>query len=232
VPTLENFEGTLDELRAKTRVDMETSAKNAAERKSLDAYIEQLVAQTTYDVPDVMIHNLAHELLHDQERQFTRYGITLEQMLQYRGQTHDEAIEALVPDAERQLKVTLALREVVNGEGLMISQEEVEQEVTRLLDSSEDGQRPSVAEVFQNEQLISSVANSVLDRKLRERMIAIANGVAPELEADEAPELEADEAPELEADEAPQAEADEAPQAEADETAPTPEAAETPATAE
>jgi trigger factor len=66
LPTLEDFEGTLDELRAKTRGDLETAAKNAAERKTLDSYIEQLVEQTSYDIPDVMVHELAHEMLHDQ----------------------------------------------------------------------------------------------------------------------------------------------------------------------
>lgn len=216
VPTLEDFEGTLDELRAKTRADMETSAKSAAERKTVDDYIEQLVAQTSYDVPEVMVHELAHQLLHDQERQFSRYGITLDQMLQYRGQTHEEAIEALVPDAERQTRVTLALREVVNREGLAISQDEVEQEVERLLEDYEAEQRPSVAEVLQSSQMITSVANAVLDRKLRERLLAIATGTAPEPEAARA-------ADEVAAD------------AEAAETraaTPAPEAAETPATAE
>jgi trigger factor len=190
VPTLENFEGTLDELRAKTRTDLETAAKNAAERKALDSYIDQLVAQTSYDIPDVMVHDLAHEMLHDQERQFQRYGISLEQMLQYRGQTHEEAVEALLPDAERQTKVTLALREVVRHEGLNISPEEVQGEVGRLLQEYDEEQRPAVAQML-NSQLINSVANSVLDRKLRERLVAIATGSAPALgEDDVVPEPE------------------------------------------
>jgi trigger factor len=161
-------------------------------------------------------------MLHDQERQFSRYGITLDQMLQYRGQTHEEAIEALVPDAERQTRVTLALREVVNREGLAISQEEVEQEVERLLEDYPVEERPSVAEVLQSSQMINSVANAVLDRKLRERLLAIATGTAP------APEAEPTATPEAEAaGAAPQV--DEAPKGEA---APAAEAAETPATAE
>jgi trigger factor len=181
LPTLENFEGTLEELRAKTRADLETAAKSAAERKTLDAYIDELVAQTEYDIPDVMVHELADQLLHDQERQFARYGITLEQMLQYRGQTHDDAVEALLPDAERQTKVTLALREVVGREGLNISPDEINEEVGRLLEDYDEEQRPSVAQML-NTQLINSVANSVLDRKLRERLLAIATGTAPDLD--------------------------------------------------
>lgn len=209
VTTLESFDGTLEELRAKTLADMATSAKNAAERKALDSYIEQLVAQTSYDIPEVMVHDLAHSMLHDQEREFSRYGITLDQMLQYRGQTHEEAIEALVPDAERQTKVTLALREVVRHEGLNTSPVEIAQEVERLLVDYEGDQRPSVAEVLQSRQMVNSVASSVLDRKLRERLIAIAAGIAPALAApiDEAAvestpsAAEAEPAPETDAEE-------------------------------
>lgn len=180
LPTLENFEGSLDDLRAKTRADLETAARTAAERETTDSYIEQLVAQTSYDIPDVMVHELAHDMLHDQERQFSRYGITLEQMLQYRGQTHEQAVEALLPDAERQTKVTLALREVVRHENLDISDDEISGEVERLILDYDEAQRANVAQTLQG-QLRSSVANAVLDRKLRERLLAIATGEAPAL---------------------------------------------------
>ena len=92
VPVLENFEGSLDELREKTRADLEESARTLAERKVLDTFIEQVIAGTAYDIPDVLIHERAHELLHEQGAQFERYGISLDQMLQYRGKTHEEAI--------------------------------------------------------------------------------------------------------------------------------------------
>jgi carboxypeptidase PM20D1 len=53
----------------------------------IDGYITQLLAGSEFDIPDAMIDETAHGLLHDQERQFQQYGITLEQMLQFRGQT-------------------------------------------------------------------------------------------------------------------------------------------------
>lgn len=238
LPTLENFEGTLEDLRAKTRTDLETAAKNAAERKALDTYIDRLVEQTEYDIPDVMIRELADQLLHDQERQFARYGITLEQMLQFRGQTHDDAVEALLPDAERQTKVSLALREVVDREGLNISPDELNAEVGRLLESYDEAERTAVVQQLMNPQLINSVANSVLDRKLRERLLAIASGTAPDLDAPAEPPAEAEadtNAPEAEAvavaeveaelEAEPEAEPVAEPEAEAEITTPT---AETP----
>ena len=197
LPTLEEFEGTLEELRAKTRSDLEVAARNAAERKSLDSYVDQLVAQTSYDIPDVMVSELAHELLRDQERQFSRYGITMEQMLQYRGQTHEQAVEALLPDAERQTRITLALREVVGHEGLTISQAELQTELSRLLLDYNESERASVAQTLQT-QMLNNVASAALDRKLRERLVAIAVGEAPALEGSVAPAAVAPEGAEVE----------------------------------
>lgn len=179
VPTLENFEGSLEELRAKTRAELEQTARNAAERKTLDSYIDQLVTQTSFDIPEVMVREVAESLLQEQERQFARYGITLEQMLEFRGQSRDDAIEALMPDAERQTKINLALREVVRREGLETTEAELTSEMDRLLNDYEAEDRANVAQILRT-QLRSTVANAVLDRKLRERLLAIATGTAPE----------------------------------------------------
>jgi trigger factor len=182
VPMLEEVEGTLDELRTKTRAELQESAREVAERTAIDAYIGQLVAQTEYDIPDALIEREAHDLLHQQGHEFERYGITLEQMLQYRGQTHDDAVEELKPRAEERLRSTLALREVALAEALTADEDEVDAEVERMLETYEEEQRER-ARTLLTGQLRSTVASSVLDKKLRERLLLIATGDAPQLEA-------------------------------------------------
>src|SRR6185436_232201 len=90
LPVLEEFEGTLDELREKTRRELEQTSRESAERETLESYIKQLVEQTEYDIPDALIEREADELLHQQGHELERYGITLDQMLKYRNKTHDE----------------------------------------------------------------------------------------------------------------------------------------------
>jgi trigger factor len=182
LPVLEEFEGTLDELREKTRGELAETARESAERETLDAYIKQLVEQTEYDIPDALIEREADEMLHRQGHEFERYGITLDQMLQYRGKTHDEAVDELKPQAEERLKTSLAVGEVVRAEGLSVDEAEVEAEVERMLDTYEEEQRER-ARALLTSQLRPSVASSVLDKKLRERLVAIATGNAPALEA-------------------------------------------------
>jgi trigger factor len=190
LPVLEEFEGTLDELRAKTRKELEETARESAERKTTDAFIKQLVEQSAYDIPDALIDREADELLHRQGHEFERYGITLEQMLQYRGKTHDEAVDELKPQAEERLKTTLALREVMRAEGLEVDEAEVDAEVEQMLDTYEEEQRER-ARTLLSTQLRPTVASSVLDKKLRERLVLIAIGEAPAIEAAPEPSVEA-----------------------------------------
>jgi hypothetical protein len=81
--------------------------------------------------------------------------------------------------------------------------------VQRLALDYDEAGRENIIQTLRT-QMLTNVVNVALDRKLRERIVAIATGSAPALAApaDEAP---ADEAP-APADEAP---ADEAPAAEA-----------------
>ncbi len=184
LPTLEEFDGTLDDLRAKTRADLEQRTQQAAEQKLIDSFIEQVVAQTEFDLPQVMITEVAEELLNEQGGQFARYGITLDQMLQFRNQTRAEAIEELLPEAERRLKVRLALREIVEQELLDVSPSELHEAATEMLSSYGDEERDAVMQALARKdvstQFFSNVAHSVLNRKLRARLMAIAAGEAPE----------------------------------------------------
>ncbi len=180
LPTLENFEGTLDELREKTRKELEDAARNVGERTLLDSYIGKVVEQSEFDMPDVMIQQQAEAMLEDQGRQFERYGINLDQMLQFRNKTREEATEELYPEAENRLKTTLALQEIVRREQLNISNEDIDEEVQRLLQDYQEEERPNIAQVL-NQQLRGTVANAVLDRKLRARLVEIATGTAPAL---------------------------------------------------
>jgi trigger factor len=180
LPVLDEFEGTLDELRAKTREDLAENLREGAKRETIDAYIKQLVEQTDYDMPDALIEQEADSMLHQRGHEFERYGISLDQMLQYRGQTHDEAVEELKPQAEERLKITLALRELVRAEGLTADESEIDAEVARLLDGYEEEQRER-AQVLLSTQLRPTVASTVIDKKLRDRLFEIATGAAPEL---------------------------------------------------
>jgi trigger factor len=186
LPTLEEFEGTLEDMREEARQKLEEGAQSEAERQVADSFIEQVIEQTEYDVPDVMIREMGNEMLEQQGQRFAQYGITIDQMLQFRGQTRDDAIDELLPEAEKRLKTRLALQQIVEREQIDVSNEEMQQEAENTLQSYDEDTRQAIQEAISSQQEVASqfytmTANAVLDRKLRERILAIATGNAPEL---------------------------------------------------
>jgi trigger factor len=183
--TLEEFEGTLDELREKTRAELVEAARASAERLVIDTYIERLVEQSTYDIPDVLIEREADRLLHNQEYyQYERYGVKAEQVYKLQNRDRDEILKGMLPQGEERLKINLALREVVRAEDLQLEDAEIDSEVDRLVEEYEEQQRDQARQLLSTE-LRSSVASNVLDKKLRDRLMAIATGIeTPEREAD------------------------------------------------
>src|SRR5262249_9458029 len=111
---------------------------------------------------------------------------------QYRGQTHDEAVDELKPQAEERLKTTLALRELVRAEGLTADEAEVDAEVARLIETYEEDQRER-AQVLLSTQLRPTIASTVIEKKRRDRLLEIATGTAPEPVVPAAVSAEADE---------------------------------------
>lgn len=182
LPGLQEFDGDLEGLRADARTRLTTNAREHARRDLLNAYIEQLVAATEYDIPDAMIRERADELLQQQVGELSRYGINLEQYLQITNKTHDAAVQELLGPAEESLKSSLALRRVVEHEQIVVDPADVDAEVEVLLNDYPEDRRAFVRQRL-NSDLRPSVAASVMDRKLRDRIVEIATGAAPELPA-------------------------------------------------
>ncbi len=195
LPTLEESEGSLDDLRAETRKTLEANQRRETENNTVDAYLKELTAQTEYDIPDALIRQEADSMLEEQARSFERYGITLDQMLQFRNQTREDAANDLLPQAEERLKTRLALGKIVQAEGFTVDNDEIDAEVSRIIETYDEQERDT-ARALLSSQLRSTVANSVLDQKLRDRLFAIATGNAPELPEQTAQDDEAaDETP-------------------------------------
>jgi trigger factor len=193
LPTLEEFEGSLDELREKTRQELVEAARESAEREVVDTYIARLVEQSHFDLPEVLVEREADRILHQQEyEQYERYGVKAEQVYKLQNRDRDELVQQLLPQGEARLKINLALREVVQGEQLQIDNSEIDSEVDRLVEQYEEAQRERARTLLSTE-LRGTVANNILDKKLRDRLIALATGAeVPSASTTDTPTPDAD----------------------------------------
>jgi len=186
LPTLENFEGSLADFKIKTSDELAKNANTNSENRLINAFVDGLVAGAIYDYPDVAVEQEADRVLSTQEAEYTRYGTTAEAVYKQMGQDRKELVKRLLPEGEERLKRNLAMREFVLAEGLTVSDEEIDAEIGAMLGDYNGEQRDAMLGLLRG-QMVTSIANSVLDKKMRARIIEIATQGAGAVAATEAP---------------------------------------------
>src|SRR5574344_819815 len=121
----ESLEKTVEE-NIKARKDMD------AENKYMDALLEEAANTMTVDVPEVMIHEEEHRMVHQYEDNLKMQGITLEQFFQFTNSNEEALMEQMKSEAEKRVKYRLMLEEIAKAESFEISEKEVDEEANTL----------------------------------------------------------------------------------------------------
>lgn len=176
LPTLTEFEGDLDAMRANARERLERAAQDKAQRSLIEEYLNKLAEETPLEIPEAMVHDRAEELFHQQVAEFERYGINEDQFLKLSNKTHDEAVHEFMERAEPDVRRSLIVRELIRREGLTVSDEDLAIENQRFLEDFSEDRRDEIQKMLQQPNMRQMVASSALDRKLRDHLVALATG--------------------------------------------------------
>lgn len=126
---------TLEELKDSIRKGIETNNEKQADQQVENDLIEQVVNGMKADVPDAMIDSRVDELVQDFEYRIAQQCLKLDQYLQYMGMDKDAFRAQFTEQAEKQVKMRLAMEAIVAKEGIEASDEEFEAEVQRIADA-------------------------------------------------------------------------------------------------
>lgn len=119
--TIEEYK---EDLRKKKSEEIENNAKNIRTSRVLDKVVEGMEV----DLPPVMVDNAIEEQIRNMDYNMRSQGIALDQYLQMLGQSLDEFKETMRPDAEQEVRRSLALDAVVEAEDFEVTDEEMEVE--------------------------------------------------------------------------------------------------------
>ena len=106
------------------------------EKEAEDKYIDDLLAAVAKDseveVPEVMIKDEQHRMLHEYEQNLKMQGISLEQFMQFTGLTHDKLMEEYKETATKRVTYRLILDAIIKKEKIDATEKEVDKEVSEL----------------------------------------------------------------------------------------------------
>lgn len=119
---------TVDELKSDVKKHLEEDANKRAdaevEGKIFDAVIEKLEGE----IPQIMFDNKVNDMVEDLNQRLAQQGLTLEMYMQFTGLTIESVKETYKEQAEKQVKLRLALEKIAELESIVATEEDIEKE--------------------------------------------------------------------------------------------------------
>jgi trigger factor len=179
---------TLDELRAAMREQLEAAAEQRVDGEFRGRVLDVVAEGVDVQVPEVMVHEKAHEMVDSFERSIRSQGMEPEQYYQLAGTDHHQFEERVRPDAEDTVKKELVLEAVAAAEGIVAEEDEVMHEISHLAEDSERSVQ-EIAQVLRNNGTYSMLEEEISRQKALDFLVENAVPVpVPEYEVVEGDE--------------------------------------------
>ena len=123
---------TLDEYKADLKAKMVKRNETAAETEVENALAEALMEKLVAEIPEVMFETETENFVRDYDTRLRQSGLDLATYCKYTGMTLEALRAQMRPQAERQVKVRLALEKIASLEALTVTEEETEAEYQRI----------------------------------------------------------------------------------------------------
>ena len=126
---------TLDELKASIRQGMQEKNDRQAEQAVENDLIDQVVNGMQAEIPQAMIDERVNELVQDFEYRIREQGMDLKTYLGYMGMKLEQFRDEFLPQAEKQVKMRLAMEAVAAREKIEATEEEYEAEIAKIAEA-------------------------------------------------------------------------------------------------
>lgn len=126
--TLEEYKA---DLTKKLEEANEKKADTEVENKLMDAVLDGMKAE----IPQVMFDHRVDEMVQEFEQRLSSQGMNLEIYMQYTGMDMDSFRKTFAEQAEKQVKLRLALEKIVELENIIATDEDVEEEFKKIAEA-------------------------------------------------------------------------------------------------
>ncbi len=123
---------TLDEYKADIKSKMVDRNDRQAEAEVENALAEALMEKLEAEIPEVMFEAETENFVRDYDTRLRQNGLDLATYMKYTGLTLEALRDQMRPQAERQVKVRLALEKIASLENIIISEAETDAEYQRI----------------------------------------------------------------------------------------------------
>ena len=172
----------LQELRDRIEKDLREQAEREAKRRLEDKVIKAVVELAEMEVPEVLVEREIDRYVEDEKAHLRQHRIGMEEYLRSLKKTEQELREELRPEATRRVKESLALRKLMELEGIEVNEDEVNAEIDTMVENA--GERiEEMRRILSAPSYRESLEQMLRTRKTTQRLVDIATSSTPDAAA-------------------------------------------------
>lgn len=123
---------TLDEYKADLKKQISEKKEADAKTDMENQLLEQITDNMKAEIPECMFAKRCDEMVQDYSYRLQMQGLNLNTYLQYLGQDMDSFKETFKEAAEKQVKVSVALRAIIEAEKIEATDEDIDKEAAKI----------------------------------------------------------------------------------------------------
>lgn len=185
---------TVEALRERVREDLQAQLQREADAGYHEEIVDLLVATSEIEYPDVLVEREIDRLIDRESNHASHTEEGLNQWLQAIGKSLTEVRDELRENADRQVQRMLVLSELVDVEGIEVGEEQIDEEIDRMISGVAIGgpeaggsaeQMASMRQLFDTPESRNSIAAQLTTQLAMDRLTEITSAPEEESEAGE-----------------------------------------------
>ena len=126
---------TVAEYRAELKEQIAKRLESESERDLDDKLTNAVIEKVEGEIPSQMIDNEANQMIREMDMRLRQQGMDMNTYMQYTGMNADSVLEMYKPEAERRVKMRLALEKIAELEDVKPTEDDIKAEYDRMAEA-------------------------------------------------------------------------------------------------
>lgn len=123
---------TMEEYKEDLKKNLLARKEEELKRVKEEAVIGKIIENAQMEIPEQMVQSQCNQMIQEFAQRIQSQGLSFEQYMQFSGMTPQRMMEDVKPQALLRIQSRLVLEEIVKAENIVVSDEEMEEELTKM----------------------------------------------------------------------------------------------------
>ena len=139
---------TLAELKEDIKKSLQKAEDQKAENEFEEAIITAVIENTKLDLPQVMVEKEIDHMMNDLENRLKYQGLTLDQYMEFTGNTPEKMRDFMKENAERKVKADIIIDAIAKAENIEATEEELKEKALEVAKMYSGGDHEKMADLL------------------------------------------------------------------------------------